>query len=174
MKYQTLIKNVIEYGCGIFSGSMIAEKKERDALWRFVARNPKYFQSFVGRKGDIVLRKALNSSKEYFGAKGRLSSSENWQSLFDIFLVNSYMAETGCWTKYSARPHQINEIGGKKISIFSSKYGFNPKAAECDLILVPPNIDAKFSESQSSLYDECKDRFHLTGPVKNFRTIVLG
>ncbi len=157
--YRDLLKNVAIFGHGIFSTTMLDDPKERNALTVFIHRNPTLFNSFNGRRGDLVVHALSKEGLEYLEVKGKLSRAQSWQSHLDMLIINAYMAEVDSWVTYVNSPHAILEIAGKKVGLVSQRWGINAAIDQLDILLCTPqtkdqvleNIDDGLKEVKAKL-----------------------
>lgn len=171
--YRSVLRSVGQYGYGVFSNTLLEDHKDRNALNVFVFRNPQFFSSFKGRKGDITIRKLSPEGLKYLGIKGRLTKSESWQSYLDILLINSYMHEVGYWSRFSNKPHSVTEVKGKKVGLISLRWGLNTNPDGLDVLLcVPQTKDSLLADNDPAITN-IKPKLYVPNSVKSLRPTVI-
>lgn len=169
--YQDLLKNIAVYGYGVFSFTMIVDKKERDKFWLFCKRNPEYFQTFPGRSTDFSIKMCTRRLVNYLGIESQVKFSQagSWASLFDILLVNSYMNEVGSWISYSAMPNQVHLFSGKKVSICSQKFGFVSNPEDSDVIVCSPRVVPFLQKNNPDFLEKIEEKIYVPRSVEHIR-----
>ena len=167
--YRKLLKDVGQYGYGVFSNTMLSSLKEREGLKKFVYRNPSFFSSFEGRKGDLTVRKLSPDGFKHFQIRGKLTKSQSWQSHLDILMFNSYMHECNVWVECSNKPHSTIELNGKKVGIISLRWGINSNISELDLLLCTPQIKESILSSSDPEVIKFKEKIYVPNSIRSLR-----
>lgn len=173
MHYQEFLRLVGTYGHGVFTNNQLDDMDQQAALGMFVRRHPELFRSYPSRPGDLVIRQLTKEGLKHFGAAGRLSKSENWYSLLDLLLVNSYMHELNSWAEYSGRPQQIHSIAGKKIGLLSMRWGLPLRIHDADILLTTPHYQTILSSHGLSMHPDIEGKVYIPIALRSIRKTLL-
>lgn len=137
--YRGFLVDVCMFGKGVFALPMVHEPDVRNSLRVFINRNPKLFRSYTGRRGDVAIKVVTKKGYLRVGVGGKPTASENWYSLLDYLVVNSFLHETGILQKYSMNPRFFEDVSGKMVGQFSLRWGINDLiVSNSDYIIGPP------------------------------------
>lgn len=138
--YNEFLSDICDYGWGVFALAMVHDARVRNSLRVFSARNPDLFATYSGRNGDISIKVLTKTGfKRFSKSRKQPTSSDNWFTLFDYLVVNSFLHESAILIHYKMNPRFFHEVGGKKIALFSLRWGIlEEHMDEADYIIGPP------------------------------------
>jgi hypothetical protein len=171
--YQEFLGLVGTYGYGVFTNNQLDDMDQQAALGMFIKRHPELFRSYPARPGDLVIRQLTKEGLKHFGATGRLSKSENWYSLLDLLLVNSYMNEWNCWGSYSGRPQQVHMINGKAVGILSMRWGLPPGVKDTEILLTTPHYQTILQAQGLTIHPDLERKIYIPIALRSVRKSLL-
>ena len=149
--YRELLKQMADFGHGIFTLTMLEDPKQRDALKQWIRRNRPYLSEQKGTHGDIKICSLTNVGMEFFEAKDSLTRAKTWSTFADMALINAYMVETNCYVNYQNKPNMKVEINGEKAGLISSTWGVTTELREVAVLLTLPKTRVELLQDDSSI-----------------------
>lgn len=147
MNYKNLLKNIAEYGHGVFVLPMISEQKNRYNLEKWVYRHDTedgLVNTFVGGEadkeikghGDLKICVLTKKGIKHFEGNSSPTSAEFIPSLVDIALINSYMNENNLWTNFTYKPKMsVSLPNSETIGLISNSWYFSAPIDSIDKYL---------------------------------------
>ena len=133
--YKQLLKNVADYGHGIFTLTMLQDLKERDAMKKWITSNKSLFTGFITPPREIKIHVLTKKGMKHFDGQDSLSEGSVYSTFLDTAIVNSYMIEVDEFTQYKNEPHISIQIQEKKIGLVSYSWGLSEKLADFDQLI---------------------------------------
>ena len=121
--YKKLLKNVADYGHGVFTLTIMQNRKERDALKKWVYRNPSYIRNFLSRPREIKIFTLSQLGMKVFNAQDDLSQGSAYTTFLDMALANAYMVETENFTRYKNQSHITLNYEQENVGLVSFSWG---------------------------------------------------
>lgn len=133
--YRDILVNVATYGHGVFSITMLENLRERKALAVYILRNPNEFLQYSSGRGRVKLISLTRLGYLKFAKAKSKTCKYTWQTMADIALFNSFMAEQKTWARTENRTNFTMMSTQKKTGIISLRWGVPTNIMELDLVL---------------------------------------
>lgn len=154
--YREMLKNIADYGHGVFTLTMAGERKQQNSLTVWLRRNPDVYRHWKGVHPDVGVYCLTREGMAYFDGKDTLSTSKSYFSYLEMAILNSYMVEKNHFVSYKLKPHLVVEIAGKTIGVLSPRYGIPKHSSAINLLISTPETRREFLEEVATQPDRVR------------------
>lgn len=148
--YKDFLKAVGDFGKGVFTLTMIKDRKQREALRQYIYSNKHFFCSgFSGKDGKASIYILTKEAYKAFDCKGNLTEASTFAGIIDIALLNAYMIEQEDFFEHPFGPHLSYNVAGNQVGLISHIWKVCKQIADLDyLICTKPLRDEYLSNTK--------------------------